>query len=99
MGKVYDGSEVEGLERWEDSEVARSKRSKVVRWQNKIGGSTVRWQEEKSKRVVRWECGKFIVLFKGRGRRVSTKFYLCIFDVNQQKEVPGEIEILSLGLM
>ena len=34
-------------------------------------------------RVVRWEVGRFLVLFKGGGCRVSPRFYLfCLMLVN-----------------
>ena len=43
----------------------------------------MRQQAEKGRRVVRGGGGTFLVLFKGRERRVSPRFYLFVFDVNQ----------------
>ena len=39
--------------------------------------------------MVRWEGGKFLVLFKGGGCRVSPRFHLFVFDVNQGNEEAG----------
>ena len=41
-------------------------------------------------RVVRWEGGRFLVLFKGGGYRVSPRFYLfCLMLVNGNNEQVG----------
>ena len=39
--------------------------------------------------MVRWESGKFLVLFKGGGCRVSPRFHLFVFDVNQGNKEAG----------
>ena len=44
------------------------------------------WQGREGGRVVRWEGGRFLVLFKGGGCRVSPRFHLFVSDVNQGKE-------------
>ena len=36
--------------------------------------------------MVRWEGGRFLVLFKGGGCRVSPRFNLSVSDVDQGKE-------------
>ena len=46
-----------------------------------------RW--ERWGREVRREGGRFLVLFKGKGRGVSPRFHLFVSDVNQQKEGAG----------
>ena len=33
--------------------------------------------------MVRWEGMRFLVLLKGERCRVSPKFYLFVFDINQ----------------
>ena len=33
-----------------------------------------------------WQGGRFLVLFKGEGYRVSPRFHLFVSDVNQGKE-------------
>ena len=44
------------------------------------------WQGREGGRVVRWEGGRFLVLFKGGGCRVSPRFHFFVSDVNQGKE-------------
>ena len=53
------------------------------RWEGGTGGRVMRQQAEKGRRVVRGGGGTFLVLFKGREHRVSPRFYLFVFDVNQ----------------
>ena len=36
-----------------------------------------------------WEGGRFLVLFKGEGQRVSRKFHLFVFDVNLGNKETG----------
>ena len=36
--------------------------------------------------MVRWEGGRFLVLFKDGEHRVSARFCLFVFDVNQGNE-------------
>ena len=38
---------------------------------------------------MRRQGGRFLVLFKGRGRGVSPRFHIFVSDVNQQKERSG----------
>ena len=45
----------------------------------------MRWQGEKGGKVVGWQGGRFLVLFKGRGRRVGPRFYLFL-SVNQRNK-------------
>ena len=54
----------------------------------KVGGWSS-WEVEKGRRVLRWECEKFLVLFKGGECRVSPKFHLFVFDVNQGNKKTG----------
>ena len=38
--------------------------------------------------MVGWEGGRYVVLFKGGGCRLSPRFLLFVFDINQgNKEV------------
>ena len=53
------------------------------RWEGGTGGRVTRQQAEKGRRVVRGGGGTFLVLFEGREHRVSPRFYLFVFDVNQ----------------
>ena len=46
----------------------------------------VRWHSRKDGRVVKWQGGRFPVLFKGGGRRVTPSFHLFVSDANQQNE-------------
>ena len=77
------------------------KGGKVVSWGGGRGGMGVRWQVGKAERVARWQGGKggravgwqgggeggrFLVLFKGGGYRVSPRFHLIVSDVNQRNE-------------
>ena len=69
--------------------VARLERlegSAVTSWQRCTGGGGLerRWQGGKGRRVVKWQGGRFLVLFKSGGHRVSSRFYLFISDVDQQ---------------
>ena len=36
--------------------------------------------------MVRWEGGRFLVLLKGRGCRLGSRFHLFVSDVNQGNE-------------
>ena len=47
----------------------------MVRWQGGKGGRVMRWQ---GGRVVKREGGKYLVLFKGGGRRESPRFHLFV---------------------
>ena len=42
-------------------------------------------------RVVRWEGGRFLVLFNGRGCKVSPRFHLFV-SVSQGKELADWIQ-------
>ena len=42
--------------------------------------------------VVRWQGGRFLVLFKGGGCRMSSRLYLFVSDVNQQNEGAGCVQ-------
>ena len=39
--------------------------------------------------MARWQGGSSLVLFKGGGRRVSPRFHLFVFVVNQGSEGAG----------
>ena len=39
--------------------------------------------------MVRWKSGRFLVLFKGGRCRVSPRFHLFVFDVNQGNKKAG----------
>ena len=44
----------------------------------------MRWQGGKGRRVVKWQGGRFLVLFKCGGHRMSPRFHLFVSDVDQQ---------------
>ena len=54
-----------------------------------MGKVGVRWQSGEGETEVRWQGGRFLVLFRGRGRRMSPRFHLFVSDVNQQNERAG----------
>ena len=41
---------------------------------------------------MRREGGRFLILFKVGGRRVSPRFYLFVSDVNQRNEGAGYVQ-------
>ena len=49
----------------------------------------MRWQ---GGRVVKREGGKYLVLFKGGGRRESPRFHLFVSDVNQWSKGSGWVQ-------
>ena len=70
--------------KWEwlkGSEMARWKGSEVVRWR--------RWESSEVVRLERWEDGRFLILIKGGGSRVSSRFQLFVFGVNLRNEGVG----------
>ena len=42
--------------------------------------------------MVRWEGRRFLILFKGGGRRVNQRFHLFVFDVNQGNKEAGLVQ-------
>ena len=78
-GKVgsWEGSEVGRWERWEDSVVGR--------WE--------RWQGMKGGRMVRQKCGRYLVLFKDGGHKMSLRFHLFISDVIKGSKGWNEFKI------
>ena len=60
-----------------------------MRWQIAKGVKVVRWKGGKGERVVRCQDGRFLVLFKGRGCRVGSRFHLFVSDVNERSEEAG----------
>ena len=42
--------------------------------------------------MMTWEDGRFLVLFKSGGRRVSPRFLLFLSDVNQGKGGAGWVQ-------
>ena len=69
---------------------------RVVSWEGEKGGRIVRWQGAKGGRVVKWQ-GRFLVLFKSGGCRVSPRFHLFVFDVDQQWKEEGGFKIIGHG--
>ena len=74
------------MERWEDIEVARSER-----WEDREVASWERWEGSEVARSKRWESsahnGRFLVLFKGGGSRVSPRLHLLfLMLINKTKE-------------
>ena len=52
-------------------------------------GVVRRWQGGRGTRVVTWQGGKggrFLVLFKSGGHRVSPRFHLFVSDVDQRRK-------------
>ena len=43
---------------------------------------------------MRWQGGRFLVLFTGEERRVSSRFYLFVYDTNQGNEGAGWVQEL-----
>ena len=41
----------------------------MVSWEGGKGRRVKRWQGGKGERVVRWKGGRFLVLFKGGGKK------------------------------
>ena len=56
-----------------------------MKQQGEKGRKVVRWQGGGGGRVGRWESRRFLVLFKGRSCRVSSRFHLFV-SVSQGKE-------------
>ena len=87
--------------RWQGKKCGRIVRSQdrrggiVVRWQVGKGGRVVRWQGWKGGkygRVVRQQGGRFLVLFKGGGCRVSPRSHLFVSDINQRNKGAGSVQ-------
>ena len=57
--------------------------NKVARWERWEGSEVARWGRRE--REARLEGGRSLILFKGGKCRVTTKFHLFVFDVNQGK--------------
>ena len=81
------------MERWESSELGRTKKGGggrgLVSWEGK---KIVRWLGSRRGRKVRWQFGGFLVLFKGGGRRTSPGLLLFVSDVNQRSEGVGSVQ-------
>ena len=67
-------------ERWEVSEVARWEDSEVARWEGSEVGK------------VRQKGGRYLVLFKSGGHKMSPRFHLFVSDVNQGNEGVGWVQ-------
>ena len=52
----------------------------------------MRWQVEKGGRVVKWQGGRFLVVFKGGGHRVTPRFHLFVSDVDQKNDCVGWVK-------
>ena len=48
--------------------------------------------------MASWGGGMFLVLFNRHGHRVSPRFYLFVFDVNQGNKGAGWVEDFLLWL-
>ena len=59
---------------------------RLERWERWEGGEVGKL---KKMGVLGWEGWRFLVLFKGGGCRVSPKFHLFVFDVNQGNKETG----------
>ena len=68
------------------------KGGRKVKWQGRRDGRVVRWQVEKGGRVVKWQGGRFLVVFKGGGRRVTPRFHLFVSDVDQKNDCIGWVK-------
>ena len=53
---------------------------RLVRWEGGEGGRVVKWQ---GGRMVKQKGGKDLVLLKGEGHKMSPRFHLFVYDVNQ----------------
>ena len=91
-----EGSVLERWERWhrwEASWVARLERlegSDMASWERWGGGGggseeVARWERCKDSEVAKWQGGRFLVLFKSGGHRVSHRLHLFVSDVDQQQ--------------
>ena len=57
----------------------------VKRWQGRIGATVARWQSGEGRRAVKYQGGRFLVLFKDGGHKVSPILHLFVSDVDQQR--------------
>ena len=60
-----------------------------MRWE---GERIVRWQGGKGGRMVRQKGGRYLVLFKDGGHKMSPRFHLFVSDVNQGNEGLGWVQ-------
>ena len=63
-----------------------------MRWEDR---RVVRWEGGKVWKVVRWqggEGGRYLVLFKCGGQKMSLRFHLFVSDVNQGNEGVGWVQ-------
>ena len=66
---------------------------RAVTWQVGKGGGgggggseeVARWERCKDSEVAKWQGGRFLVLFKSGGHRVSHRLHLFVSDVDQQQ--------------
>ena len=65
------------------------KGGRLVRWE---GGKVVRWQGGKGGRMVKQKSGRYLVLFKVGGRKMSPRFHLFVSDINQGNEGVGWVQ-------
>ena len=84
---MFVGGRVVRQGKWKGSEVG-----KWERWQGGKGGKVVRWQSEKGGRVVGQKGERYLVLFKGRGHKMSPRFHLFVTDVNQGNRGVGWVQ-------
>ena len=73
--------------RWEGGKGWR-----LVRWEGGEGGRLMRWQGRKGGRMVRQKGGRYLVLFKDVGHKMSPRFHHFVSDVNQGNEGVGWVE-------
>ena len=75
-----EGSVLERWERWH-----RWEASWVARLERLEGSDMARWERCKDSEVAKWQGGRFLVLFKSGGHRVSHRLHLFVSDVDQQQ--------------
>ena len=59
---------------------------RVVRWERRVGSKVGKVGGKWGDKVGEWwggKDGRFLVLFKSGGRRVSSRFHLFVYDVRQ----------------
>ena len=84
----WEGGKMGRWERWEVSEAGRWGRwegSEVTRWERWESSEVARWEREGG-RIVRQKRGRYLILFKDGGHKMSPRFPLFVSDVNQENE-------------
>ena len=63
-----------------------------MKWEGGKGGKVVRLQGGKGGRMVRQKGGRYLILFKGGGRKISQRLHLFVSDVIQGNEGVGWVQ-------